>query len=172
MKTSIFLFVLSVFLATSSAKAQEMKINIDKVKVSFYFVKEKANGSLSGFEAYINFNPNDLSKSVISGSVKVSTINTGVEMRDKHLKSSDYFDAAKYPNITFKSKSFEKTEKGYKMTGIVKIKDVEKEVVFYFTYENKTFTATATIYANDFGVTKEKKREDSKVKIKITVPVL
>ena len=52
------------------------------------------------------------------------------------------------------------------------IKGTEKEVVVNFTYSKKTFVGRTIIFSNDFDVFSRKKREDSKVLVKITIPVL
>lgn len=62
----------------------------------------------------------------ISFTAKTSSINTGNEGRDRHLKSADFFDMENYPNISFKSRSFN----GDKLTGDLSIRDVTKEVIF------------------------------------------
>ena len=71
----------------------------------------------------------------VSFSAKIASINTSNEQRDGHLKSADFFDVAKYPNMTFKSTSFKKTSgNNYKLTGDLTIKGVTKKVTFDVTY--------------------------------------
>ena len=66
----------------------------------------------------------------VEATVDVSTIDTRVEARDKHLKSPDFFDVAKYPSITFKSKKFAAAGAGkYKVTGDLTMHGVTKEVM-------------------------------------------
>ena len=75
-----------------------------------------------------------------------------------------------YPHV--KQPDLKELEKGYEMKGLMKIKGTEKEVVVNFTYADKTFVGRTIIYSNDFDVFSRKKREDSKVLVKITIPVL
>ncbi|MFZ5552843.1 MAG: YceI family protein [Bacteroidota bacterium] len=166
------LLLSSLFVFAVVAKSQELKINDAGVKISFTFPADNCTGTIGGLDAHITFDAAKPESAVIYGSVKVSTINTGTPKRDDHLKSADYFDAVKYPTIDFKAKKVEKTAKGFKMTGIMIIKNVEKEVVFNFTYTDLTFKASAVIYVKDFGMMVKKEREATKTTISITIPIL
>ena len=78
----------------------------------------------------VNLNEQDVTKSTIDATIDVSSINTGIEKRDEHLRSPDFFDAAKYPTMTFKSKKIEKAGEGkYKVTGDLTLHGTTKEVV-------------------------------------------
>lgn len=169
MKKILFAFIL---LPLSMSFSQELKINAEKAVVAFNFVSEKTEGTIKGLEAVIQFNIADLSASSISGSVSVSKISTGNGTRDKHLQSDEFFDAAKYPKISFKSSSIAKDGDQYKMKGIMTMRGIEKEVEFTFTYSDKVFKGRSTVYSEDWGVMKKKKREESKVEITIEIPVL
>lgn len=169
MKKVLFLAVL---IFGFGAMAQELKVNAANAKIGFNFVKENTKGTFKGLKASIKFDPSNLEVASISGSVDVNTVSTGNGMRDKHLKSDEYFDAAKFPKMTFKSTSITKEGDSYKMKGKLKIRDVEKDVEFVFTYEGKVFKAKSTIYCSDFGVQMKKKREANQVDITIEIPVL
>lgn len=67
-----------------------------------HLVVSTVSGQFDKFEGSLALNERP-SKSKISASIDVASINTGVEKRDNHLKSADFFDAAKYPTITFVS---------------------------------------------------------------------
>lgn len=68
----------------------------------------------------------DPSRSVLDFQVKAASIDTGNAMRDKHLKSPDFFNAVQFPTITFKSSSFTKTSAGYEVTGELTLHGVTK----------------------------------------------
>jgi len=85
-----------------------------KVKSSAITFKIKnagltVNGSFSNLDATINFNPLKPEDANIKASVNANTINTGIEMRDNHLKKPEYFDVEKYPKISIQSTKIEKT---------------------------------------------------------------
>ena len=151
--------------------AQQLPIDYSGVKVTFNYVDKDVDGSLSGLEGTIKFDPNDLAGSSISGSVDVNTLSTGIGLRNWHLKTGAYFNADDYPKMTYQSTGFQKTDDGYLMNGKLTIKDKTLDVPFNFTYSNKVFTGTAEIYALDYDVSPTKKREDSKVTIKVVIPV-
>lgn len=72
----------------------------------------------------------DPTKSTIEATIDVSSINTRNQKRDDHLKSPDFFDATKYPTMTFKSKKIEAAGEGkFKVTGDLTLHGVTKEVV-------------------------------------------
>lgn len=74
--------------------------------------------------------------STISFEAKVDSIDTGVEQRDEHLRSNDFFEAEKYPTITFKSTSFKKngSDDSYNMEGDLTIKGITKPISLKVEY--------------------------------------
>ena len=91
------------------------------------------------------------------------TINTGIEARDKHLRTADFFDAEKYPVISFKSSSFKKvSERKYNVTGELTMHGITKAVTLEATGKTivhpvtkKTvagFRVLTTINRFDFGI--------------------
>lgn len=169
MKLRILLLIL---VAGFSVYGQQFNLDLSKAKVSFYFHGEKVNGSLSGLKASVNINKDKPEQSEISGSVDVSTIETGNKMRDKHLKSNDYFDADKFPLMTFKSKGIKKENDNYVVTGILKIKDIEREEKFTLSISKGVLIFKGTMNSADYGIMKKKKREDSQVDITIEIPFI
>jgi polyisoprenoid-binding protein YceI len=169
MKKVLFL---ALMLSGVVSFSQELKANLENAKIGFNFLDENTKGTLKGLTATIKFDASNPASSSISGSVDVSTISTGNKTRDKHLKSGEYFDLAKYPKISFKSTSITKDGANYKMKGKLKIKNIEKDVEFTFSYSDKVFKGKASIYSQDFGVWEKGKREKTKVDISIEIPVL
>ncbi|GAB4123926.1 MAG: YceI family protein [Raineya sp.] len=115
------------------------------------------DGFFKGFEGKIYFSPQSLAQSSIEASVKTETINTGNKSRDNHLRKDDYFDVAKYPKITMKSKRFANSQSGdfigyFDLT----IKNKTQEVKLPFSYKTSgnvgTFKGSFTINRRDFGV--------------------
>jgi polyisoprenoid-binding protein YceI len=70
--------------------------------------------------------------SSVQVTIKVDSINTGVEMRDTHLKSPDFFDAAKYPEITFKSTRITKAKRGFVAQGDLTMHGVTRQISLPF----------------------------------------
>lgn len=81
----------------------------------------------------VNLDENDVTKSTIEAAVDVASVNTGIEKRDAHLRSPDFFDVAQYPTMTFKSKKIDKAGEGkFKVTGDFTLHGMTKEVVLDF----------------------------------------
>lgn len=166
------ILTLTLGIASVFSFSQTFKINTEKAVVSFNYYEHGCTGTVKGISGEILFDVTDLTKSVITGTADAKTITTDNKKRDEHLQESDYFDVAKYPTMSFKSTSITTTETGYDMKGLLTIKGIEKEVSFTFTFTNNIFEGKAAIYTNDYGISVMKKREDSKVGIKVYVPVI
>ncbi len=92
-------------------------------------------GRFKDFVGTINYNDRDATKSTVEFSAKIDSIDTEVAPRDEHLRSADFFDAAKFPEMTFKSTKIEKGGKdGYVLHGDLTIKGVTKRIEFPFTF--------------------------------------
>lgn len=161
------LVVIALFLPLFSM-SQEIKLDTKNVKVTFIFVEEDLHGSVGGVEASIDFNVLDLGKASIKGSADVSTLSTGNERRDNHLKSADFFNAEKYPKMTFTSASVEKKGENYVAKGTLTIAGVTNEVSFLVEVSDTTMVFKTSINADDFGVS-PKKKEKSTVIVEVTV---
>jgi polyisoprenoid-binding protein YceI len=99
-------------------------------------------GGFKIFSATITSSKDDLSDAVIALTADVNSINSGVDPRDNHLKTADFFDAATYPTLTFKSTSFKKvSDKNYILTGDLTLHGVTKSVTLNVTF-NGTYTNT------------------------------
>jgi polyisoprenoid-binding protein YceI len=121
-------------------------------------------GGFRSFTATITSSKDDLSDAVVELTADINSINSGVDPRDNHLKTADFFDAATYPALTFKSTSFKKVDdKNYVMTGDLTMHGVTKSVTLNVTF-NGTYTNTVNnkvsagfhiggiIKRSDFGI--------------------
>jgi len=88
-------------------------------------------GSFSGLTGTLKLDETDYTHSTVEASIPVATLNTGDAQRDGHLKSADFFDAEKFPAITFKSSNIDSTGGAdYAVTGDLTIHGVTKSVTF------------------------------------------
>jgi polyisoprenoid-binding protein YceI len=122
-------------------------------------------GSFSGLSGALTEHKADSTLSTVEASIPVATVNTGDAQRDGHLKSGDFFDAEKFPTMTFKSTVVKPTGKGeYAVTGDLTVHGVTKPVTF--TVEGPSapakdpwgnmrigLSATTKINRKDFGLT-------------------
>jgi polyisoprenoid-binding protein YceI len=139
--------------AHSSADFKVKHMMISNVRGKFTGI----SGVLRRFEA-------DHTKSSLEVSIDVSTVNTQDEKRDGHLKSPDFFDAGKFPAMTFKSTHIEKKGDGFAVTGDLTIHGVTKSVVLNVEEVSEPakdpwgntrigLSANAKINRKDFGLT-------------------
>jgi polyisoprenoid-binding protein YceI len=101
-------------------------------EVSFvvrHMMVSKVRGRFDKFEGTFTTAENPL-ESTVTASVDLSTINTGQEQRDAHIRSADFFEVEKYPTMTFVSTGIKQGEEGYFLEGDLTIKDVTKAVAF------------------------------------------
>lgn len=109
------------------------------------------------------FDDKDLTKSSINAVIEVASVDTRVEMRDKDLRSPNFFDVEKFPTMEFKSKRIEKQGDDYKMIGDLTMHGVTKEVTLnveqpsaILTTERglrRGFSANTVINRKDWGLT-------------------
>lgn len=87
-------------------------------------------GYFRDFKGSINFDAADPAKSTVAFSAKMTSVDTGVTARDNHLRTADFFEIEKYPDMTFNSTKVEMKNKQWMMTGDLTMKGVTKSVTF------------------------------------------
>ncbi|MBY0536087.1 MAG: YceI family protein [Chitinophagaceae bacterium] len=133
------LFALAALVISLGASAQgTWKTDASHSNVKFtvtHLVVSEVDGLFKTFDGTIKTTKADFSDASIDFTVDVASINTDNEMRDKHLKSDDFFNAEKFPKMTFKSVSFKKVSGNkYVLEGDLTIRDITKRVKFDVTY--------------------------------------
>jgi polyisoprenoid-binding protein YceI len=94
-----------------------------------HMVISKVRGNFGKFTAEVKLDPTNVATATAQVSIDVASVNTGVADRDNHLKSPDFFDVAKFPAITFASKSVVvKSKESFTLTGAITIHGVSKDV--------------------------------------------
>lgn len=168
------LFFLSLILLSMDVFSQN-KWTLDKAhtRVKFsvtHLVISEVEGNFKSFDATILSSKPDFTDAQISFSVDINSINTDNENRDKHLKSDDFFNAEKYPQMTFRSTSFKKVSgNNYELEGDLTIRDVTKRVKFAVQYNGTIkdpwgnlkagFKATTNINRFDYNLKWDKLTE-------------
>jgi len=133
-----------------------------KFSVTHLIISE-VEGSFKNYEGTIITSHDDLADAAIQFSVDVDSITTDNTMRDGHLKSDDFFNAAAFPKMTFQSTSFKKLSGNqFELTGNLMIRDFTKPVIFQVKhggigkdgYGNMKagFKATSKINRFDYGL--------------------
>jgi len=114
-------------------------------------------GTLKGLQGDIKFNPDDVASAQFDVSIDASTLNTGIGMRDNHVRKEEYLDVKKYPRIHFVSSKITASKSGqWVITGLLTIKNVTKEISFPFNYSlvngNPSFEGEFEINRRNYGV--------------------
>ncbi|MDQ3845887.1 MAG: YceI family protein [Bacteroidota bacterium] len=122
-------------------------------------------GHFSVYDVTITASKDDFSDAVVELTAQTASINTRVDPRDKHLKSTDFFDVEKYPTMRFKSSSIKKVGKNqYKLSGNLTLRGITQPVTVDMQYRGTTanpnakgapvagLQITGTIKRSDFGV--------------------
>jgi len=134
-----FKFLAIIFLFTSSLFAQTTwTVDKSHSKVGFsvnHLVITDVDGYFKDYDAQITTEGDDFSKTQIDFTIKTNSIFTDNNDRDNHLRSDDFFNAEKYPDMIFKGKSMKKVgDKKYKLIGDFTIRDVTKQIALDVTY--------------------------------------
>lgn len=162
------IFIIQFVLLSLGAFAQTVWVN-DKAHSQLKFDithlgVSTVSGAFTDFDAKISGSKADFSDAVFELTAKTASINTGVEKRNDHLKSPDFFDAAKNPDLTYKSTSLKSLGDGkYELTGNLTMHGVTKPVTLELWYrgtiENPMskkpvagFRATGKVNRSDFGI--------------------
>jgi polyisoprenoid-binding protein YceI len=91
-------------------------------------------GNFTDVSGTIDYDSEDITRSSVDATIKSATINSGNADRDKHLRSADFLDVEKFPQIRFKSSRIEKRAENYVAIGTLTIRGVSREVVLPFNF--------------------------------------
>lgn len=126
--TALFLISMPPLFAQKALILQSAKVEY-KIKNAGI----NTSGHFGKVAVDIIFDANNLEKSKISATVQVSSLNSGIGLRDKHLRGEAYFNAEKYPLISLVATKITKTDSGYLGTFNLNIKAVTQPIQLPFT---------------------------------------
>jgi polyisoprenoid-binding protein YceI len=144
------------------------KWNLDAAHSSINFsirhmVVSKVRGHFGKFAGTVDLDEGDLTRSSVEATIDAASIDTGTPQRDTHLRSPDFFDLEKYPELRFRSTRVEKVgDDRYRVVGELTIRDVTREVALDVEYAGRgtdpwgnqriAFAAKTAIDRKDFGL--------------------
>lgn len=147
------------------ADSVEWKLDPAHTSIGFtvpHLVVSSVDGRFKEATATVKLDDADLSKSEVSVTINAASVDTGEAKRDDHLRGPDFFDAKKFPNLTFKSTKITKAGAGYKLAGNLTIRDVTKPVTLDATLsapvktpwgnQARAATLTGKVKRSEFGL--------------------
>jgi polyisoprenoid-binding protein YceI len=158
--------VLAVLVFAAASAFAQTTWTIDKAhsKIGFnvtHMAVSEVEGNFKDFDGSLVSKAADFNGAEITFTAKTASIDTDIERRDNHLKSPDFFDAAKYPEISFKGNLVKQGGK-YKLKGDLTMHGVTKPVEFDVTYggtintgkgEKAGFKISGKLNRQDYGLT-------------------
>jgi polyisoprenoid-binding protein YceI len=169
MKSFLFTLIVSLLLSTSGlAATTNWTIDPAHSSVSFkvkHMMISDVRGSFRDIEGSVVIDESVQANSKIAATIVAASIDTGIDKRDEHLRSADFFDVATYPTLTFASKQIKEiTANSFVLIGDLSIHGVTKEVSLSVSgpsaavedqWGNLRMAASATTNINrkDFGLT-------------------
>ncbi len=137
MKFQQITFSLTVCLTTlvnTPAQPAESKWHIDPTRSSVQFHLKNmglpTDGKFTKITGEVTYDDKDLSQSTVQANIDTGSIDTGIGMRDNHLKSKDFFNVAKFPEAEFRSSKIEVLPSGhFKLVGTLSLHGVSQDVI-------------------------------------------
>lgn len=164
-KTLSALLVLTMFITSYKADDTETRpLTVESNHSTVQFIVPISNGitRVTGkFNEYtidIDYNDEDFTQSTISATIKVESIDTGIDARDDHLRTADFFDVGQFPEITFISEEIIKKGNSFLVKGKFTMHGVSKTIEFPLIITGKEgentigFSSRLTLNRVDYGV--------------------
>ncbi len=168
------LLTLLILLTSAGVLSTPPKYSVDK-GYEIAFKSKDPSGTFTSLSGYIEFDKDDLTNSKVDLKVKVSSISTGNGMKNKKAMTSEWFDEANHPYITFKSKKIWLYKGTYHVLGDLKIKGTTKEYKVPMNVEESGdgLKLTGKFYVKrlQFDVGKPSPNVPDVMKVNYTIPV-
>lgn len=166
-KSAIFAGVLTLVTAAASAQVSKWQIDPAHSEADFtikHMGISNVHGRFGSVNGTLALDEKDIARSNVNATIDVTSVDTGVAQRDQHLKSPDFFDVAKFPQMTFVSKGLSNVNGQLQLNGDLTIHGVTKPVALALEGPSKeqldpygkirrAFSGTTTIHRQDFGLT-------------------
>lgn len=127
-----------------------------------HMVISKTTGHFKDYTGFIEMDPDAGTVKAIEATIKTASVTTNQEKRDTHLRNPDFFDAEKYPTMSYKMKTYKKSSDGYTAIGDLTLHGVTKEITLTGNLNGVAkdpwgntragFTAEGKVNRKDFGM--------------------
>jgi polyisoprenoid-binding protein YceI len=165
MSRTVILLAASLIFPRASFCGENYRIEPGQSAVNFsvrHMVLTTVHGKFTNFSGNLELEDNDLSKSSVSVKINTASITTENAARDKDLRSANFLDTEKYPEITFVSHRIVKQNGGYLLVGDLNMHGLNREVSIPFTFNGRVkdlagkmrvgFEGHVTINRQDWGI--------------------
>ena len=144
---------------------------------SIRFSSKDVTGVFEKFNATIVFDETKLQSSYFNLLIDAASLNTGIDLQTEDVKSRDWFDVAKYPEIKFTSSKIDTAGKAYAVTGTMELHGIKKQTVIPFSFAKTgdskgIFSASFIINRSDYKVGPPGGGIAEEIKVEIRVPVI
>jgi len=180
----VLLFAITVVGQVSTSRPYPIDNNHSTVGFSVPILGglSQVKGKFTDFAITLNNDEKDITKSSVSVVIKATSVDTGIEGRDRHLRNADFFDVEKYPEITFKSERIEKKGKQFIAHGPLTMHGVTKQIELPFTvtgtFKNPStnkmsvgYSARTVLNRRDFGINYSRQDSPTFVGDNITIEI-
>lgn len=166
------LILVLCFIIPSNLVQAQWKFESGSVAFSIKNAGLTVTGSFSGMKASIRFDPTQLATCTMEATVESATIETGINLRNKHLKKAEYLNAEKFFLVQMKLKRMEKEGNNLKGTFLLTLKGISKElvmpIVFSETGKAASLKGNFTLNRRDYQIGGNSWTMSDEVKIEIT----
>ena len=156
--------------APAFAEPTTLRLSPSNGRITFHIAHllGSVEGSFENFRGQLKYDPQNLATSSISWEVNVRGINTGNNYRDTHLATAEYFDADKFPTLSFTSTSTRVVDSSHlEVTGKFTLKGVTKIITVPVTGGGQGFDSEFTVKRSDYGFTGGRPAVGDDVEVKI-----
>ena len=185
-KSILTILLVSVSVAAQVSTGRQYPIDMNHSTVGFSVPimggLSKVKGKFMDFNINLSNDEHDITKSSVNVVIKAASVDTGIEGRDKHLRTADFFDVEKFPEITFQSSRIEKRGKQLIAHGTLTMHGVSKEIALPFTItgvdenadktkKNVGYSASLVLNRRDYGINYTHKTVPNFIGDNITVEI-
>ena len=144
---------------------------------SIRFSSKDVTGVFEKFNATIVFDETKLQASYFNLQIDAASLNTGIDLQTEDVKSHEWFDVVKYPEIKFTSSKIDTAGKAYIVTGTMDLHGIKKEISIPFSFEKNgndkgIFSASFIINRNDYKIGPPGGGIAQEIKVEVKVPVI
>ena len=185
-KSLLLVLAFAITIAAQVGTTRQYPIDMNHSTVGFSVPimggLSKVRGKFTDFTVNLTNDEKDITKSTVNVVIKATSVDTGIEGRDRHLRTADFFEVEKFPEITFQSSRIEKKGKQLIAHGTLTMHGIAKEIALPFTVtgvdenadktkKNVGYSASIVLNRRDYGINYTHKTVPNFIGDNITVEI-